>query len=218
MVDEEGGTPKGDSSQLMGLLMMFIMLMVMMNNSARMALGAALGFVFEPLIGFDHQYPFITLILAGIITTVISVAVRHHFTDWLTMARTQQINKELGAELREARLKGNQKKVEKLMAVQQKMMKEQMGASGSSMKSMAYTMPVLFGIFAWIWLFIAALPNVTFSVPWATNVNLLGRGPVLGLLPIWILVYSSFTVPFGQVIGSILKRRTFGRRLAEEAE
>src|SRR5207249_1160829 len=49
--------------------------------------GLVAGAILEPVIGFGGQYPVITILLAGLLTTTVSSVLRHFFTPWTRMAK-----------------------------------------------------------------------------------------------------------------------------------
>jgi uncharacterized membrane protein (DUF106 family) len=198
------------------IIMMMLVLFIILNPGLRLALGSALGVVFDPLIGFDGKYPVMTLLCAGLIMTVFTTLVRHRFTKWTDMAKSQHRMKHFNKEFKEARISGNQLKINKLTEVQKSLMKEQMATSNTQMKLMPITMIVVIPIFGWIWVYIAgSLINTSFSAPWAFNVSLLGRGPFLGIMPLWIFVYSLISIPVGQMFQKTLKYVEFKKRLED---
>lgn len=201
--------------QFLTIFMMIMVLFIMLNPELRIGLGEALGTILNPAVGFDGKYPVITLLLAGLLMTVITTLLRHKFTKWIDMAKSQHKMKHFQKEFKEARLSGNQLKINRLTDIQKGLMKEQMQTSNTQMRLMPITMIVVIPIFAWIgWSFIEnTVSNMTFSVPWAFNVSLLGRGPVFGVMPLWIFIYSLVSIPFGQVFQKTLKYFDFKKRL-----
>lgn len=197
------------------IFLFMLTLLVLFDRNTRYALGAMMSVVMYPLIGFGGRYPVLTLTLGGVLMTLISIVVRHRFTNWVKMAELEEMNREVQKMIKEARLKGNKAKEEKLMEQQKKIAMEQMLYSTDQMKSTFATMLVIIAIFTWLAVFVASLPNKTFSTPWASNVSFLRGGVVLGIVPMWIWVYSLVTIPLGQVIQKVLKSVEFKKRLAE---
>ena len=89
---------KGPSGFIL-IFLGFITVFIMFNMELRLQIAGWIGVVLTPLIGFDHKYPVITFLLAGMILVAISSTIRHFQTDWLEMARNQKqiktINKAL---------------------------------------------------------------------------------------------------------------------------
>ncbi len=173
----------------------------MFDPEMRFALGALVGIFLEPIIGFGGEYPVITLFLASIIMAAFSTIVTFWHTDLVRQARIQKIMSAFNKELREARMKKQTTRVEKLMKMQPELMKMQSSTMGSSFKIMAYTFVIFIAVFAWLGMFINALPYRMISVPWYLNVDLNS----LHVFTSWFLLYSLGSIPFGMVI------RAFGK-------
>jgi len=206
--------PKPSMSRTFIFMMFFLTLFVIIDPNLRTMFGLAAGAVFDPTIGLGWAYPVGTILLAGSLTTTISSIVRHFFTDWVRMTR---MNKQMGA-LRKAQMdalrKGNPGKVQKLREATMKLQQENLDVQFSPMKSMAVTFLMFIVFFAWLASFIGravSLGHAYFAVPWQFNVDL----NAAYLLPAWILLYSLFAIPIGQVVGRVLKLYSFRKRLAK---
>jgi len=190
-------------------------IVILLDAQLRDALGKLVGYAFMPLIGFNYQYPVITLFLAGMIMTALTVIVRHFFTDYVEQAESQKIVSAFNKELRTARLENNTFKMKKLLEQQSKIMQRSLKSSTTQLKLMPVTMVIIVPIFAWIAVFMYSLPTAVVSVPWAFNVDLNG----ITVLPNWVLLYSLASIPFGQVVARLLRWYDFKKRLAKiEAE
>ena len=214
--DSEAGAAQkkpGESGQ-MGMMFIFLFTMlIMFNPSLRSAMGSAMGGLLYPVIGFKGSYPVPTILCAALITGTLSVIGRHYFTDWAQMGKTQKIQKALGKEMRAAQLKNDVARLAKLREFQMAMSKDQMGTMSSQMKPTMYMMLVFIAIFTWLWIFIGGLPNTTLSLPWNFNADFNDRGPVVGLMPLGILLYMFFSLPYSQAVQYILKTLTFKKKL-----
>jgi len=221
-MDEEKDTapapPQGEGSQMFMLFMFMMTFFIILTPSLRFALGGAVGNVLDPAIGFEGQFPLITLLIAACMTGLINIVARHHFTDWIKMAKFQKINKKLGDEMKEARLSNDLPKIKMLQDARLELSREQMGSSMDQMKPMFYTMIVIIGIFTWLWLFIGNLPSPFFSVPWSAAVNFNEMGPVAHKAPLWLWCYILLSVPLGQVFQIIIKHNSFTKMLDEVQE
>jgi len=78
---------------------------------------------------------------------------------------------------------------------------------------MPISMLIVIPIFAWLAVFVNALPSVYYAVPWSDAANLAQAN--LTLFPQWILVYTLITIPFGQVLARGLRWYSFKKRLEE---
>ncbi len=207
-----GGRPARPDfgNQLITMMAFLFMIFIMFTPSLRAALGNLVGIPLKPLIGFDGHYGMLTLMFAGLLTSVFTISVRHLFMDWVGQARTQRIMSAFQKEMREARLSNNTYKLKKLMELQPQIMSQSMKSSQTQLKLMPVTMIVVIPIFAWLATFIYAdMPSTAFAVPWAFNTDFISSN----VLPNWIILYSVLTLPFGQVFTRGLKYFSFRKRL-----
>tara|TARA_Y100000766_G_scaffold111443_1_gene95413 strand:+ start:16 stop:675 length:660 start_codon:yes stop_codon:yes gene_type:complete len=183
-------------------LTMMFMLWIIINPDLRDFMGESAGAVLEPRITFDHQYPVLTFLFAGIIMISFTTIIRHFIIDWEKMAEIQTkmgaYNKAMG----EARQSGNEAKMKKLFAMQPQIMLLQSEMMSNQMKPMAFTMIIAIPIIMWLRIFVNGLDLQVISLPWEPNYSL---DDDLWILPHWILVYSGLSLPFGQIIMRILK-------------
>jgi uncharacterized membrane protein (DUF106 family) len=199
-------------NQLIMLMAFMVAMFVLFNPSIRQTLGEYVGYGLKPVVGFDGQFPVISLLLTGLIMTFFSVTVRHFFIDWVSAARNQRISSAFQKELREARSSNNTYKLKKLMELQPQIMSQSLKTTQSQFKLMPVTMIVIIPIFAWLANFVYIdLGSTSFSVPWEFNSDMRNSN----ILPNWVLLYSLMTLPFGQVLQRFLKRMSFSKRLRE---
>jgi len=209
--------PKGGFSRFITIFVFLLALFILFDESLRNILGSAVGFVLEPVIGFGGQYPVVTLFLAGIFMTLLTVVLRHFFTDYVAQVRSQKIVTAFNKELRQARVENNKYKLKKLLDMQPDMMKQSMDVSSTQMKLMPITMLVVIPVFAWLAVFmfgIADAPSSYISVPWAESTWLNAST----VLPHWVLLYSLASIPFGQILQRSLRYFEFRKRLRELEE
>ncbi|MFP4000952.1 MAG: DUF106 domain-containing protein [Thermoplasmata archaeon] len=223
--EEEDETEEATSTKPLFSLKRFIYIflglsafLIMLQPDLRNDLGEALGFILYPIIGFDGQYPILTLMLAGSIMITFSTVIRDQLMDWVEMAESQKISSKFRKELMEAKRSNKQSRVKKLEKRQEEMNEMSMKSFKPQLKAMAVTMFVILIIFGWIWQFIGGLANQTFSVPWAFNANF--TKPLLDWcfmpFPQWIGVYMLVSLPLTQVLMVVLKMYDFKKRLKEE--
>ena len=194
------------------MLSFMLVLLMMFDTATRDGVSALMNSILYPLVGFGGKYSVFTLISAGLLMTTITTLIRDHTTNWLEMAENQKKMSAFNKELREARMAGNTKKVDKLMKIQPEIMKMSMDSSSSQMKLMPITMLVAIPIFFWISYFInIEASSVIFSVPWEYNAHFTSSH----ILPNWILLYSLLSLPVGQVLQRGLKYMDFRKKLAE---
>ena len=189
------------SNLLMLMILMMLMLFIMPT------LGPWLGiYVFgpalNPIIGFNGQFPILTLFFAGMIVVLLSSLLTNFFTDWKKMGEAQETSKAFQKEITKARKEGNTNRVNKLMKMQPEMMKKQTEASGGMMKPMVFLIIFIWPIFMWLRLFLSSLPHHYFTVPWANQVSFFSY-PFLWQA--WLWLYLIFSMIVGQVIRQGLK-------------
>lgn len=192
-------------------------IMVMFDPTLRTQFGLIVGTLLMPVIGFNSTLPILTLMLAGILTSTLSTLVRHHYTDWVRMARMQKINSYLMKQRMEATRKGQTGRLEKITKAQLAVQRENMDLQFAPLKVMALTFFFFLIIFAWLNHFVystlVAEYNIYFAVPWSSKASLLD---VYVVFPSWLLLYSLLALPFSQVVQRALKYFHFKRKLAEK--
>jgi uncharacterized membrane protein (DUF106 family) len=201
--------PKPSASPLLMMMLMFLMLWILLDSTMRNAIGSIVGFVFQPTIGFDYDFPMWTVLAAGIIAIAFSTLVRHFMIDWVEMARVQKRMSAIRKESFAAMKRRDMNRVEQLSKIQQESGAETMSMTMGQMKPTMITMIMVVGGFTWLWLFITEAPHHFFSVPWEPVVDFTRSN----VLPNWILLYSLLTMPVGQVLGRVLKLYSFNKRM-----
>lgn len=203
-----------------------LVILILFNQPLRQQLGNAAGFVLGPVIGFGYVYPLLTIFLASLVLVVATTAIRHFMVDWVQMARVQEAMRSFQKEFMEARKANNTYKIKKLTDAQPEVMQLQAEMSTEQMKPMAFTMLLVVPIFAWLahlffvppadsadaaGAFIASAHDVV-KVPWDAHWELwMQTAPpespwyLLGFLPRWIVLYSLFGIPLGQLAQKVLK-------------
>lgn len=222
----------------MTLILFAVVFLVLFSPGLRELMGTMTGVVMEPLIGFDGQDVALTLFLAAAITGISTGVIRHFMVDWMAMAKAQETVRAFQKELRQARKDENKYKVKKLTELQPELMKIQAEMSGQQFKPMGFTMLIVVPMFAWLWEFLQNLQAVCetaaetlphycmgtgtgnqlfIQAPWGET-TLLTAANVVSFLPTWILIYSLFSIPLGQLVQKGLKAVEFGRTLREKGE
>ncbi len=141
------------------LLMLMVLLMLMFFIMPYLApiMAGYLHFVLMPIIGFNGQYPVLTLFFAGIIVVLLSSLLTNFFTDWKKMGESQEMSKAFQKEITKARREGNTGQISKLMKMQPEIMKRQTEASGGMMKPMVFLIIFIWPIFIWLRVFLQGL-------------------------------------------------------------
>lgn len=213
MVEEaQPPTPSGGASRFIMLFMIMMTFFIILNPEMRSALGGAMAFVMNPVIGFNGAYPILTLLFAGMMTSTISILGRHFFVDWVEMAKSQKIMSAFNKERRDAMMKQNMAKLKRLNEMSPEIMQEGMSQSMNQLKPMAFTMIIIIVIFSWLYTFVSVTAlDPKFSVPWDFDSNM----NKATILPHWVLVYALISIPFGQVVTRVLKYFSFKKKLRE---
>jgi uncharacterized membrane protein (DUF106 family) len=208
--------PGMSGKTMMGMMLAMVIMLVV--TSFRDPIGEALDVVFK-YIAFKDS-PVLTLILAGIIMITISTVARSLLTDFIGMARNQQIQSDFNAEFRQARMENNLFKMKKLQEQQPQIMAMSMEASTQQMKIMPVTMLFVIPVYAWVYYFLktgdtaAYFPGQTVIVnmPWGSlDVNSL----LMGFFPSWIILYTLVSLPIGQVENRLIRLVLLRKRLRE---
>ena len=184
------------------LLTMLFMMYIIMNEDLRNGMGAFAGSILEPRIAFDHQYPAVTFLLAGVTMISLTTIIRHVLIDWESMAETQNKMNAYNKEMGEARKSGNEARMRKLTAMQPQVMVLQSEMMSNQMRPMMFTMMIAIPIIMWLRIFVEGMDHPVLSLPWEGNYDLNDN---LWFLPHWILVYSALSLPFGQILMRGLK-------------
>lgn len=198
-------------------LVLTLIILYLLNGEFRLTLAGGAGAVLQPIIGFEGTLPIATLLTAGVITSSISTALAHFFTDYIKQARMAEQNRALQKLSFDAMRAKNPKKVERVAEMRKKMQGDNVGQMWAPMKMMGYSLLIIGVIFVWMGQFVIhsagtyeTAGRMFFAVPWAWRVSLSG----LSFLPHYILLYSLLAIPFGMVMRRLLRYFTFKKRLA----
>lgn len=189
---------KAQGSQMMVFLFIIIITMFIFADAGiRSWIEVTFNSVFYPLIGFDGNFPIITIVLAGIIVVFLSSFFQNLFTDYKKMGEAQEIMKAYQAEMRKATKEGNTNRVNKLRKMQPQIMKKQTEVQSNSMKPMMFLFIFIVPIFIWLRYFLSNLPYYYFTVPWAKNVSFFDNSI---LWQSWLWIYLIFSMIIGQLL------------------
>lgn len=215
MAEKAGQARPKKRGNFLTIMVFALTFLILFDNNLREATGRAVGFVFDPLIGFDHEFPVLTVMIAGTLMVLITTAIRHFTTDWLQMAKFQSYMRAFQKEFGQARKENNTYKVKKLTDQQPKMMEKQQKVSAQQMKTMPYTMIVVIPLFAWLLNFLTPLTYPFFSAPWNPTVEMFGNGGILfgtSVFPHWILLYMTVSIPLGALVQKSMKYLSWKER------
>ncbi len=169
----------------------------------REAIGSALGTVLDPSIGFNGQYPIITLVLSGVIIGVVTAVPRYIFTDWLKMGKAQSRTRAFSEALRKAYRENDQDKVKKLQKLRTEMTMEQQVVQMNNTKPLMFLSFFTILIFVWLFVFVYVMKFPYISTPWNPTVPLLGA--FLGPMPYWVFLYFVSNLVIGYFITMLIK-------------
>jgi uncharacterized membrane protein (DUF106 family) len=212
---------KGGMSRMITIFMFVLAIFILFDTTLRDSLGKVVGYGLNPLFGFNHQFPLLSLVLTGLLMASATIVIRHFFTDYVEQARSQKIVSAFNQELRKSRKENNSFKMKKLLAEQPKIMQKSMQQTTTQFKLLPISMVIVIPIFAWLSVFVGELSTVFrpdgfsmlyYCVPWS-NVANFAETPFL--FPQWVLVYTLISIPFGQVLSRALRYYSFSKRLKE---
>ena len=181
-----------------------VMMLVMISYSItpiRVGVGQAIDAVFAPLVLTFNIPFFILIVILSAITGLYSSIIQKYTIDYERMTEVQERMKEFQKEYREAQLSQDDKRIKKLDAKKDRVMRDQMEISQQQFKPMAYILVLTVPIFFWL-LFRMSQINSTINLPYAGLQAL--NAPVLWVLPAWIVWYMICSLTMSQVIRKAL--------------
>jgi len=207
-MSEESNSEEEVKPPAMGgmLLTMLFMVYILINPEMRAGMGDFAAGILEPQIGFEHQYPVLTFLFAGVLMISLTTIIRHMLIDWEKVAEIQAKMAAYNKEMGEARRSGNNARLNKLMTMQPQVMVLQSEMMSNQMRPMMFTMLIAMPIIFWLCFgennFVDRMDLKVMSLPWEPNYSLTDH---LWILPHSILVYSALSLPFGQILMRVLK-------------
>jgi uncharacterized membrane protein (DUF106 family) len=177
----------------------FMMLMMFSYSIEwlKVGIGQGIDSAFSPLID-TFKIPFYILILIlSAFTGLYSSIIQKYTIDYEKMTETQERMKEFQTEYREAQLSQDEKKIKKMDAKKDRVMKEQLEMSQNQFKPMAYILVVSVPIFFWLLFRLQETPS-TITLPYSGLQSLLA--PVFWVIPAWMIWYMICSITLSQVI------------------
>jgi uncharacterized membrane protein (DUF106 family) len=190
------------------ILIFGLMFVVITNQELMETIGDALGFVLTPTVGFNRQFPVVTIMLAGTLMVLLTTAIRHFTTDWLEQAKFQSYMRAFQKEFAAARKENNTYQLKILTEKQPEVMQKQQQVSMAQMKTMPYTMIIIIPLFAWLGAFLRPLEYSWYTAPWNLTVDMFGTT----VFPHWILLYMTLSIPLGALVQKTMKFVSWRRR------
>ena len=195
----------GDIWEKYGLYIALIFMMLMMFSYSipglRGYVGQSIDVVLAPLVT-EFKIPFfILIVILSAITGLYSSIIQKYTIDYEKMTNAQERMKEFQTEYREAQLSQDEKRIKKMEAKKDRVMKEQLEMSQQQFKPMAYILVLTVPIFFWL-LYRMSQIHSTIIMPYSGLHNL--NDPALWVIPAWILWYMICSLTISQVIRKTL--------------
>ncbi|MCX6683097.1 MAG: EMC3/TMCO1 family protein [Methanoregula sp.] len=195
----------GEIWEKYGLYIALIFMMLMMFSYSipglRQGVGAQIDLIFAPLVN-EFKIPFfILIVILSAITGLYSSIIQKYTIDYERMADVQQRMKEFQKDYREAQLSQDEKRIKKLDAKKDRVMREQLELSQQQFKPMAYILVLTVPIFFWL-LYRLSQVQTTITMPYSGLHNL--TDPAVWVIPAWILWYMICSLTISQVIRKAL--------------
>jgi uncharacterized membrane protein (DUF106 family) len=167
----------------------------------RQGVGAQIDLIFAPLVN-EFKIPFfILIVILSAITGLYSSIIQKYTIDYERMADVQERMKEFQKDYREAQLSQDEKRIKKLDAKKDRVMREQLELSQQQFKPMAYILVLTVPIFFWL-LYRLSQVQTTITMPYSGLHNL--TDPAVWVIPAWILWYMICSLTISQVIRKAL--------------
>jgi len=183
------------------LLFMFAMMISYSIEWLRVGVGKGLDSFFAPLVETFHIPFFILIVILSAATGLYSSIIQKYTIDYDRMTEVQDRMKEFQKEYRDAMLSKDEKRVKKLEARKDRMMREQLELSQQQFKPMAYILVLTVPIFFWL-LYRLSQINNTITLPYYGTLSL--TAPMLWVIPAWIIWYMICSITISQVIRKAL--------------
>jgi len=178
------------------LAFMFLMMWAYTVPWLREGIGQGMDAVFSPLVT-TYKIPFFVLIvILSAFTGLYSSIIQKYTIDYEKMTESQERMKEFQTEYREATLSQDEKRIKKLEAKRDRIMKEQLELSQQQMQPMIYILIISVPIFFWLW-FRLSQTTTTITFPYWGLHHL--NDPIW-ILPAWIIWYMICSITVSQVI------------------
>lgn len=185
------------------IAMAFMMLMMISYSIEwlRVGVGQGIDSAFAPVVdGFGIPF-YILIVILSAFTGLYSSIIQKYTIDYEKMTDAQERMKEFQTEYREAQLSQDEKRIKKLDAKKDRVMREQLELSQQQFKPMAYILILTVPIFFWL-LFRLAQVHSTITFPYYGTLN--PHDPAVWIIPAWILWYMICSITLSQVIRKAL--------------
>jgi len=179
------------------LMVAMLMMLAYSIPAIREGVGSIIDAIFGPLVDVLGIPFYVLIIILATLTALYSSLIQKYTIDYEHMQEVQARMKDFQKEYREAQLSQDEKRIKKLDAKKDKMMKEQLEMSQQQFKPMAYILVITVPIFFWL-LFRLNGVNSTITMPFIGE-KLLTEA-AFWIVPAWILWYMLCSLTISQVI------------------
>lgn len=186
---------------ILALVVAMVMVMLYGIEPVRVGVGSTIEAGMGPIVDILGIPFFIFILVLSTMTGLYSSIIQKYTIDYERMQDVQARMKEFQREYREAQLSQDEKRVKKLEAKKDKVMKEQLEMSQQQFKPMAYIMIITVPIFFWL-LFRLGTATSPITMPFFGTHNI--ADSILGPVPAWILWYMICSLMVSQVIRKAL--------------
>jgi uncharacterized membrane protein (DUF106 family) len=183
------------------LLFMMLVMFLYTVQWLRTAIGQSIDMVFAPLVEDFRISFFILIVILSAITGLYSSIIQKYTIDYERMTEVQERMKVFQKEYREAQLSQDEKKIKKMDAKRDRVMKEQLELSQQQFKPMVYILVLTVPIFLWLLYRLSQL-HTTITLPYYGIHNL--TDPIIWVIPAWMVWYMICSITMSQVIRKAL--------------
>ena len=186
---------------MMPLLLAMGLIMIASIEVVRETLGTSLNVVLGPLVDTFSIPFYVVIIILSAATGLYSSLIQKYTIDYKKMKETQNRMKDFQKDYREAMLSKDEKRIKKMDAKRDAMMKDQMEMSQAQFKPMGYIMVITLPIFFWLYFRLNNYPAFI-TMPFVGEVHL--TAAILGPVPAWMIWYMLCSISLSQVIRKAL--------------
>ncbi|WP_325633748.1 DUF106 domain-containing protein [Methanospirillum sp.] len=195
------GSSNSGNMSMMPLILAMGLIMLASIEVVRVGIGTSLNVVLGPLVD-TLQIPFyIVILLLSAMTGFYSSIIQKYTIDYRKMKETQNKMKDFQKDYREAMLSKDEKRIKKIEAKRDTMMKDQLEMSQAQFKPMGYIMVITLPIFFWLY-FRLNHYDAMITMPFFGSVHL--TAAILGPVPAWMIWYMLCSISLSQVIRKAL--------------
>jgi len=182
-------------------LLMFVMMWTYTVPWLRTDVGMGMDSIFAPLVTTFNIPFFILIVILSAFTGLYSSIIQKYTIDYDRMIEVQDRMRDFQKEYREAMLSKDEKRIKKLDAKKDRMMREQLDLSQQQFKPMGYILVLTVPIFFWL-LYRLNEIHTTITFPYYGVLNL--TSTVIWVIPAWMIWYMICSITISQVIRKAL--------------